>query len=181
MKAVEHHTRLAWVLLYVRRWLTAPLQHPDGSLTFRDHGSPQGSAISPLLANLFMHYAFDAWMARTYPAVTFERYCDDVVVHCRSQAQAEVVRDAISARLAEVGLELHPVKTRLVYCKDANRRGSGEFEEFTFLGYTFRPRLTAGEKLTKNAPAPVLASRAAVVRIRRTIRSWRIHRRSDLT
>ena len=181
MKAVEHHTRLGWVLLYVRRWLTAPLQHPDGSLTVRDHGSPQGSAISPLLANLFMHYAFDAWMARTYPAVTFERYCDDVVVHCRSQAQAEVVRDAISARLAEVGLELHPVKTRLVYCKDANRRGSGEFEEFTFLGYTFRPRLAktgAGAFFVSFSPA---VSRAAVVRIRRTIRSWRIHRRSDLT
>ena len=181
MKAVEHHTRTAWVLLYVRRWLTAPLQLPDGSLTVRDHGSPQGSAISPLLANLFMHYAFDAWMARTYPAVTFERYCDDVVVHCRSQAQAEAVRDAISARLAEVGLELHPVKTRIVYCKDANRRGSAEFEEFTFLGYTFRPRLAktgAGAFFVSFSPA---VSRAAVVRIRRTIRSWRIHRRSDLT
>ncbi|HZM65693.1 MAG TPA: group II intron maturase-specific domain-containing protein [Nakamurella sp.] len=120
-------------------------------------------------------------MARTYPAVTFARYADDVVVHCRSQAQAEAVRDAISARLAEVGLELHPVKTRIVYCKDANRRGSGEFEEFTFLGYTFRPRLAktgAGAFFVSFSPG---VSRAAVVRIRRTIRSWRIHRRSDLT
>src|SRR6478752_6428154 len=122
LRAVAHHTDLPWVLLYVQRWLTAPVQRPDGTLIGRDRGSPQGSAISPLLANLFMHYAFDAWMARTYPAVTFERYCDDVVVHCRSKAQAEVVRDAISTRLAEVGLELHPVKTRIVYYKDANRR-----------------------------------------------------------
>ena len=181
MKAVEHHTDEAWVRLYVRRWLTAPLQHPDGSLTVREQGSPQGSAISPLLANLFMHYAFDAWMARTYPTVTFERYCDDVVVHCRSRAQATLVRDAIGARLAEVGLELHPVKTKIVYCKDANRRASGHVEQFTFLGYTFRPRLAktrAGDFFVSFSPA---VSRAATVRIRRTIRSWRIHRRSDLT
>jgi len=140
-----------------------------------------GSAISPLLANLFMHYAFDAWMSRTYPGVTFERYCDDVVVHCSSQAQAEQVQAAIGARLAEVALELHPVKTRIVYCKDANRRLSAEFEQFTFLGYTFRPRLAktrVGDFFVSFAPA---VSREAVVRIGRTIRSWRIHRRSDLT
>lgn len=181
MKAVQHHTGLAWVLLYVRRWLTAPLQLPDGSLTVRDRGSPQGSAISPLLANLFMHYGFDAWMVRTYPAISFERYCDDVVVHCRSRDQAVLVRDAISVRLAGIGLELHPVKTKIVYCKDSSRRGSGEFEEFTFLGYTFRPRLakaSAGGFFVSFSPA---VSRAAIVRIRRTIRSWRIHRRSDLT
>lgn len=182
MKAVEHHTDLPWVLLYVRRWLTAPHQHPDGSLTGRDRGSPQGSAISPLLANLFMHYAFDAWMSRVYPDVTFERYCDDVVVHCRSRAHAEAVRDAIGARLSDCGLELHPVKTRIVYCKDANRRGSAEFEQFTFLGYTFRPRLAktrAGNHFFVSFSPAV--SRDAVVRIRRTIRSWHIHRRSDLT
>lgn len=181
LKAAAHHTALAWVLLYVRRWLTAPMQHPDGSLTVRGRGSPQGSAVSPLLANLFMHYAFDAWMARTYPDVTFERYCDDVVVHCRSLAQSVLIRDAIGARLAQVGLELHPVKTKIVYCKDANRRGSAEFEQFTFLGYTFRPRLAktkAGNFFVSFSPA---VSRDAVVRIGRTIRSWRIHRRSDLT
>jgi RNA-directed DNA polymerase len=181
MKAVEHHASLRWVLLYVRRWLTAPLQHPDGSLTVRHRGSPQGSAISPLLANLFMHYAFDAWMARTYPDIRFERYCDDVVVHCRSKTQAGLVRDAIGVRLAEVGLELHPEKTKIVYCKDTNRRKSGEIEQFTFLGYTFRPRLAktkAGDFFVSFSPA---VSRAASVRIRRNIRSWRIHRRSDLT
>ena len=181
MKAVEHHTDLAWVRLYVRRWLTAPLQQPDGSVTGRDRGSPQGSAISPLLANVFMHYAFDAWMARAYPGVTFERYCDDVVVHCRSQAQAELVRGAVGARLADCGLELHPVKTRIVYCKDANRRESAQFEQFTFLGYTFRPRLAktaVSDFFVSFSPA---VSREATVRIRREIRSWRIHRRSDLS
>jgi hypothetical protein len=80
-------------------------------------------AISPLLANLFLHYAFDAWMVREYPAVTFERYCDDAVVHCGGERQARQIRDAIAARMTQVGLELHPDKTRIVYCKDARRHG----------------------------------------------------------
>ena len=141
LRAVAHHTDQRWILLYVQRWLTAPLQRQDGSLLARDRGSPQGSAISPLLANLFMHYAFDAWMAREFPAVQFERYCDDVVVHCRSEATAHQVREAIAARLAECGgLQLHPDKTRIVYCKDGKRRGSYEHTSFTFLGYGFRVR-----------------------------------------
>jgi RNA-directed DNA polymerase len=165
----------------VKRWLEAPLQLPDGTIAARTMGTPQGSAISPLLANLFMHYAFDAWMARTYPAVTFERYCDDVVVHCRSKAQAGFIRDKIAARLAECGLELHPVKTRIVYCKDSGRSGSFEHEQFTFLGYTFRPRLAksrTGHFFVSFSPA---VSRDALTRIRQEIRGWRIHRRSDMT
>jgi RNA-directed DNA polymerase len=182
MRAVERHTSLPWVLLYVRRWLVAPMQRVDGTLVLRGRGSPQGSAISPLLANLFLHYAFDAWMARAFPGITFERYCDDVVVHCRSKAQAELVRDKIAARLAECGLELHPEKTRLVYCKDANRPGSFEYEQFTFLGYTFRPRLAKSAKhggfFVSFAPA---VSQDNLTRIRRVIRGWRLHRRSDMT
>jgi RNA-directed DNA polymerase len=182
MRAVKRHTDLPWVVLYVQRWLEAPLAHADGTMTRRDRGSPQGSAISPLLANLFMHYAFDMWMARTYPAVTFERYCDDVVVHCRSKAQAEFIRDKIDARMDECGLALHPEKTRLVYCKDANRSDSHECEQFTFLGYTFRPRQAFNTKADVFFVAFLPAvSRDAVIRIRRTIRSWRIHRRSDMT
>lgn len=123
MRAVSAHTDCQWVLLYVRRWLAAPVQRLDGTLSARDRGSPQGSAISPLLANLFLHYAFDAWLAREYPTVTFERYCDDAVVHCASELQARQIRDAIAARMTQVGLELHPDKTRIVYCKDASRRG----------------------------------------------------------
>jgi RNA-directed DNA polymerase len=115
LKAVAHHTDQRWILLYVQRWLTAPLQRQDGRLVARDRGSPQGSAISPLLANLFMHYAFDTWIAREHPTVQFERYCDDVVVHCRSHAEALQVREAIRQRLAECGgLRLHPDKTRIV-------------------------------------------------------------------
>ena len=180
-KAVERHTDAKWVVLYVKRWLTAPLQQPDGTLVARDRGTPQGSAISPVLANLFMHYAFDMWLARTFPAVTFERYCDDAVIHCKSLGQARHVRDALGQRLSEVGLELHPDKTRIVYCKDADRRGTFEHTSFTFLGYTFRPRL-ARNKYGKNflnfLPA---VSKDAVKAIGREIRSWHIARRSDKT
>ena len=179
LKAVEHHTDQRWILLYVRRWLTAPIQQPDGVLVERDRGTPQGSAISPLLANLFMHYAFDAWMVREFPSIPFERYCDDVVVHCGSERQARMVRDAIAARLAQVGLEMHPDKTRIVYCKDADRRDTHEVTSFTFLGYTFRPRLAKnkwGKHFVSFLPA---VSRDAVVAMGREIRSWHIARRSD--
>jgi group II intron reverse transcriptase/maturase len=179
LKAVEHHTDQRWILLYVRRWLTAALQREDGSMVARDRGSPQGSAISPLLANLFMHYAFDAWMAREFPAVQFERYCDDVVVHCRSEAEAHHVREAIAARLAECGgLLLHPDKTRIVYCKDASRCGSYSHTSFTFLGYGFRSRLVrtkTGKYFFSFNPA---ISDEAAKRIRAQIRSWRLHRRT---
>jgi RNA-directed DNA polymerase len=179
LKAVEHHTDQRWILLYVRRWLAAPIQQPDGRLVERDRGTPQGSAISPLLANLFMHYAFDAWMTREFPSIPFERYCDDAVVHCGSEGQARRVRDAIAARLAQVGLELHPDKTRIAYCKDDDRRGDHEVTSFTFLGYTFRPRLAKnkfGKHFVSFLPA---VSRDAVVAMGREIRSWHIARRSD--
>ena len=133
LKAVAHHTDLRWVLLYVERWLKAPLQRQDGSLVERDRGTPQGSAISPLLANMMLHYAFDAWMARTFPAVQFERYCDDMIVHARSERQALQLRAMIASRLAECGLELNERKTRVVYCKDDDRRGSYEHTSFDFL------------------------------------------------
>ena len=138
LKAVQRHTGLRWVLLYVERWLKAPLQREDGTLEQRDRGTPEGSAISPLLANLFLHYAFDVWIAREFPGVQFERYCDDAVVHCVSERQARVVLDAIAERLAYCRLELHAGKTHIVYCKDSNRHGSHEHEQFGFLGYTFR-------------------------------------------
>ena len=179
LKAVERHTDARWVLLYVTRWLKAPMQKQDGTLVARDRGTPQGSAVSPVLANLYLHYAFDMWLAREHPGVAFERYCDDAVIHCTSQAQAVRIRDALAARLAEVGLELHPAKTRVVYCKDADRRGDHEVTSFTFLGYTFRPRLARnrwGKHFVSFLPA---VSKDAVKAMSREIRSWHIARRSD--
>ena len=179
LKAVARHTDQRWILLYVKRWLQAPLRQPDGALVARDRGTPQGSAISPVLANLYLHYAFDVWLAREFPAVTFERYCDDAVVHCGSEVQARQVRDALAVRLAQVGLELHPTKTKIVYCKDADRRGDHEVTSFTFLGYTFRPRLAKnrwGKHFVNFLPA---VSKDAIKAMGRELRSWHIARRSD--
>lgn len=181
VKAVSAHTDLSWVLLYVKRWLAAPLQQPDGTLQQRDRGTPQGSAISPVLANLFLHYAFDMWMARQFPAIPFERYADDAVVHCVSEQQAQHVRQAIADRMEAVGLHLHPDKTRIVYCQDANRRGSSEHTSFTFLGYTFRARGARnkhGVVFTSFLPA---VSKDALKKMGQTVRRWKLHRRTDLS
>ena len=179
--AVEKHTDLPWVLLYVRRWLVAPIQQPDGTLVVREKGTPQGSAISPLLSNLFMHYAFDAWLARKYPAVRFERYCDDAVVHCVSEKQASFVRDVIEDRLLQFGLRLHPEKTRIVYCKQEGRGLEFPVTEFTFLGYTFRPRdarLRDGRLKTGFLPA---VSKSAMKSMARVIRGWCLGRWTALS
>jgi RNA-directed DNA polymerase len=181
VRAVEAVTDCRWVLLYVKRWLAAPLKHPDGTLQERDKGTPQGSAVSPVLANLFMHYAFDSWMARNYPDCPFERYADDGVVHCKSRRQAEYVLAAITTRMKEVGLRLHPDKTRIVYCKDSNRRGKHEHTSFTFLGYTFRPRKARrkdGAMFTSFLPA--ISPEALKAKSAR-LRELRIHRHTNLT
>jgi RNA-directed DNA polymerase len=181
VKAVEANTDDPWVVLYVKRWLHAPLQLPDGTLQQRDRGTPQGSAVSPVLANLFLHYAFDAWMAREFPGVTFERYVDDAVVHCVSEAHAQKVKRAIAERMEQVGLRLHPKKTRIVYCKDSNRRGSYENTEFTFLGFAFRQRRARnkqGESFSNFLPA---VSKDALKRIGAEVRSWRLHLRTGHT
>ncbi|MBV9384194.1 MAG: group II intron reverse transcriptase/maturase [Streptosporangiaceae bacterium] len=183
VKAVEanvtHEQR--WITLYVRRWLAAPIVMPDGRTEARDKGTPQGSAVSPVLANLFMHYAFDKWLEREFPAVEFERYADDAVVHCATEQQARRVLAALEERMAEVGLQLHPDKTRIVYCKDRNRRRSDCADtSFTFLGYTFRARQAParqgnGAMFSAFLPA---ASKDALKRMSGEVRSWRIHLRS---
>ncbi|MGH9071958.1 MAG: group II intron reverse transcriptase/maturase [Acidimicrobiales bacterium] len=179
-KAVEAVTTTPWVLLYVKRWLEAPLQLPDGTIVQRDKGTPQGSAVSPVLANLFMHFAFDRWMARRFAGCPFERYADDAVVHCASKAQAEAMLAALSERMSEVGLRLHPDKTHLVYCKDANRRASHEHTSFTFLGFSFRAR-TARNKRGQlfSAFLPAISPEALKAKGAQ-LRSMRLHRRTDL-
>jgi group II intron reverse transcriptase/maturase len=181
VKAVQAVTDLPWVVLYVRRWLAAPLALPDGTLQQRDRGTPQGSAVSPVIANLFLHYAFDMWMTRTFPGVAFERYVDDAVIHCVSERQAREVLAALQERMSEVGLALHPDKTRIVYCKDARRRGSHEHTSFTFLGYGFRGRRVrtrSGRITTGFVPA---ISKDAMNKISSVVRSWRLHTRTNLS
>jgi RNA-directed DNA polymerase len=183
VKAAEAHTdhETRWVVLYVKRWLAAPLQLPDGTLQERDRGTPQGSAISPVLANLFMHYAFDRWLAREFPLVKFERYADDAVIHCVSEHQARQVLAALHERMAGVGLELHPGKTKIVYCKDSNRRGPAGPASFDFLGFTFRPRQARrkdGVQFTSFLPA---ISKDALKKISAEVRSWRLHRHIEMT
>lgn len=174
MKAVRHHDKTPWVLLYIERWLKAPVQRQDGSLQERTKGSPQGAVVSPLLANLFLHHAFDDWMRRNHPHIRFERYADDVIVHAKSKAAAEQLLEAIRARLAECGLELHPEKTKIVYCQDSDRKGQHEHIQFDFLGYTFRPRRAKnyrGKPFVSFLPG---VSNKAGKAIRATIRDWRL-------
>ena len=181
VKAVDAHTDAVWVKLYVRRWLAAPLAMPDGSLLERERGTPQGAPVSPVLANLFLHYAFDSWIDREFPTVWFERYADDAVLHCVTERQARQVLAALSDRMAEVGLQLHPTKTRIVYCRDGRRQGSFEHTAFTFLGFTFRARLSRtrhGRKFLAFDPA---VSNDALKKMGGEVRSWHLHTRSDLS
>ena len=179
MRALKRHTDQKWVLLYVRRWLTAPVALPDGSEKERDRGTPQGGVISPLLANLFLHYAFDMWMVRDFPDIPFARYADDAVCHCRSERQATYLREALARRLAACGLTLHPAKTKIVYCQDSDRQKKYPHTSFDFLGYTFRPRRSKNRRggfFVNFSPA---ISNKAQKSIRQTIRSWKLHLRSD--
>jgi len=180
MRAVRRHTDCKWVLMYIERWLQAPVRMPDGTLASREKGTPQGAVVSPILANLFLHYTFDRWMQEHYPGLPFERYADDIVCHCRSEAQARALREVLEARFEACELELHPQKTKIVYCKDANRRGMYPNQQFDFLGYTFRPRSAKnrnGELFVSFAPA---VSDKAAKSLRHRIRRWRLHRRNDL-
>ena len=175
IKAVEANTDQKWVVLYVKRWLAAPLQLPDGTLVERDRGTPQGSAVSPVLANLFMHYAFDSWLTREFPTVEFERYADDAVVHCVTERQARQVLAALMSRMEQVGLRLHPDKTKIVYCRDGQRHGQHPDTLFTFLGYTFRPRSAMGKDGRLFVAFTPAVSQQALARMRQQVRRWRIH------
>jgi RNA-directed DNA polymerase len=180
LRVLRRHTDCTWVLLYVERWLRAPVCMPDGTLAERKQGTPQGAVISPLLANLFLHAAFDRWMAVQHPDIPFERYADDIICHCKSEGQARALKDARAQRFAQWHLELHPHKTTIVYCKDANRRGRYPEQRFDFLGYTFRPRSSknaTGKVFVSFAPA---VSEKAAKAIRQRMRRWQLHQRNDL-
>jgi RNA-directed DNA polymerase len=179
LRAVRKHTDCAWVRLYIERWLKAPVQREDGTLEAREKGTPQGSVVSPLLANLFLHYAFDRWMATHHPSLPFERYADDILCHCHSEAQARDLWRVLEQRFADCGLELHPEKTKIVYCKDDDRRGHSPNEKFDFLGYTFRPRRSKnrwGKYFVNFSPG---VSNAAAKAMRQAIRDWQLGCRID--
>jgi RNA-directed DNA polymerase len=181
LKALRHHCSERWVLLYVERWLTAPMQAQDGTLQERTMGTPQGGPLSPILANLFLHYALDRWLSRFHPDVPFCRYADDGILHCRTEAEALQMRKHLEQRLAAVGLEMHPDKTRVVYCKDSRRTGIHDHIQFDFLGYTFRPRrimTRRGQVLTGFTPA---VSRQSMTAMRQSLRRRRLSQRSDLS
>lgn len=175
LRAVDHHKPPEWVRLYIERWLKAPARDGEGKIIERSEGTPQGGVISPLLANLFLHYAFDEWMKRNHGDTPFARYADDVVVHCRSLEEADRLLEEINIRLAQCKLIVHPVKTKIVYCKDQNRNAAYERVEFDFLGYTFRPRFVKNKKgqfFVSFSPAMSKKSEAS---IRDTMRGWKIH------
>ena len=179
MCAVRKHTDCRWVLLYIERWLKAPAQDENGAIVTRTKGTPQGGVISPLLANLFLHYAFDKWMERDQPAIPFARYADDIICHCVSAVQAKWLQKAVVKRLAECGLELHPHKTKIVHCSNERRLGKDHDGKFDFLGFTFRSRQArskCGKLFTGFLPA---VSNEAAKKIRQTVRSWKLHRLTD--
>jgi len=179
LKAVRHHTNCPWVLLYIERWLKAPVQMEDGSVVPRTAGTPQGGVVSPSLANLFLHYAFDMWMARTYPHIPFERYADDAICHCKSAEEAQALWKALADRFVACKLVLHPEKTKIVYCKDTNRRRDYPNQSFDFLGYAFRARKTVWHGYLYAHSFLPAASPKALKAISRVIRRWTLHHHSD--
>ena len=181
LKAVRTHIGEDWILLYIERWLTAPFETAEGEHLLRERGTPQGGVVSPILMNLFMHYAFDSWMKRNHPQCRFARYADDAVVHCRSQKQAEDVMQSIALRLAECGLTMHPEKSRIVYCKDSNRTKSYPHVHFTFLGFTFRPRKALSKQYRLFTSFLPGVSAEALKRMRQTVRGWKLNRQTQVT
>jgi RNA-directed DNA polymerase len=181
MKAVKKHTDNKWVVLYIERWLNTPMQLPDGSLQEKTRGVMQGGVISPILSNLFLHYMFDLWMKRNYSNTPWCRYADDGLLHCRTEEEAKQLLAELTIRFKECGLELHPGKTKIVYCKDDDRTGRYENESFDFLGYTFRARkvkVRGGNYFTGFNPA---ISNTSAKAIRQRMRGWKLHLWSDKT
>lgn len=181
MKAVEQHVETDWILLYIKRWLKAPIKRVNGDIEQRTKGIPQGGVLSPILANLFLHYVFDSWIEKTRPKIPFVRYADDIILHCSTRKEAEEIMEEIEMRLALCDLELNRKKTKIVYCKDSNRRENHENVTFDFLGFTFRPRRSSSKKgkcFTNFLPS---ASNDAKKRHVKALRKERIHLRTQST
>jgi len=181
MRAVEKHTEENWIRMYTARWLKAPIEKRNGEAKERTRGTPQGGVISPLLANIFLHHTFDKWMERELPAVEFERYADDIIVHCKSFTQATHVLNKTRERLKKCGLELNVEKTKIVYCKDSNRKAEFKYTEFTFLGYTFRARPARSPKGRRFKSFSPAVSEEALKKMISEIKRLRIHRRVDMS
>jgi RNA-directed DNA polymerase len=181
IKAVRKHTDNKWIILYVERWLKAPMQLPDGNLVERTRGTPQGGVISPVLSNLFLHYVFDAWMTKHHPEAPWCRYADDGLVHCKTELEAQQILAKLKERFEACNLELHPTKTKIVYCKDGSRKGQYSQTQFDFLGYTFRRRLVRNSKrnsiFVSFTPA---VSKSAQKAMRAETRKMGIRNRTDL-
>jgi len=182
LRAVRKHTECKWGILYIERWLKAPMQLADGTLVERTRGTPQGGVVSPVLANLFLHYAFDLWMGRAFPGAPWCRYADDGLVHCRTEQEAQSIRAVLATRFGECGLEMHPDKTKIVYCRDGSRKGRYPTTKFDFLGYTFRRRLAKNRKRNRMFVnfSPAVSSKAQT-NMRQTTRNWNLRNRSDLS
>ncbi len=181
MKAVRKHTDNKWVILYLDRWLKAPLQLADGTLVERTKGTPQGGVVSPILSNLFLHYVFDVWMSKHYPEAPWCRYADDGLVHCKTEYEALQILEGLKSRFSACNLELHPTKTKIVYCKDWKRRRNYPQTQFDFLGYTFRRRVvrqkTQKHIFVRFTPA---VSAASLKSMRAETRRQGIRHRTDL-
>jgi len=179
MKAVCKHTDCKWIIKYIERWLKAPFQTKEGNILERTAGTPQGGVISPVLANLFLHYVFDKWMAINYPNNPWARYADDGITHCKTKKEAESLLERLKTRFEECKLQLHPEKTKIIYCKDDDRRETHEEIKFDFLGYTFRPRRSKnkfGKYFVNFTPA---VSNSAMKAMRKEIHNWRMHLKPD--
>ena len=179
LRALRKHCQTPWVLLYIERWLKAPMEDESGTLVARTRGTPQGGVVSPLLANLFLHYVLDMWITQNMRSVRICRYADDGVIHCKSQEQANWVMRKVKARLVECGLEMHPEKSRVVYCQDINRQERHPVTQFTFLGFCFRPRKAVdkyGRIFVNFSPA---VSREALKIMRQKVRSWHLQLKND--
>ena len=181
MRAVEKHVPEKWIRIYIRRWLECPIQLENGEMQCRTCGTPQGGVISPLLANLYMHYAFDHWMKLNNPGILFVRYADDVVCHCRTKRDAETLLENLKERLGNCKLQLHPVKTKLVYCKDNKRKGTYSLTRFDFLGFSFQGRTVQDRKGNLFTGFNPGVSRKSLKRMNESLRNLKINRNTQLT